>query len=267
MINRNNFFNYKNKGVFKNKKVFDVEHTPEYIEHRDNQFQALAYNVNSILYDSTPSNLVLQGKYATGKTTVARLFLEEAEKEFDNLYTVMVNCQFYNTENKILLQIYNKLYDTSIQSGMSTSKLIDKIKEKIEDKYLIVCLDEFQNIKNTKELNSILYTLSRSHEYRYNLHITTYCITTADTSWQLVLSDNVCTIFLPTAVNFPQYSESEIYDILMRRVELGFYPNVIDNYDFEEIVESTYLRGNLRFGLNELKKYGVKKEMELDSYK
>lgn len=254
-----NNFNNK-KGVFKNKDVFTVNHMPRTFEHRDNQLQALAYNTNSIWHGSVPGNLILIGHYATGKTTTAKMFLEAAEQEFENLKTVMVNCQYYDTENKILLEICNKLGKTQIRGGASTLKLIEKLKKLLKDDYLIVCLDEFQHMKEKKELNNILYSLTRAHEYDSDFRISTMCITNYDSDWQFFISDRVQSTFLPTVIQFPRYTSEEIESILSERIDLGFHLGVINNNDFQKIVQKTYNENNIRVGLDLLKKYGEEKE-------
>ncbi|MDL5504170.1 MAG: cell division control protein 6, partial [Candidatus Methanoperedens sp.] len=61
-------------------------------------------------------------------------------------------------------------------------------------------------------------------------------------------------------MKFPPYSIDEIRDILSNRVKLGFYPDVLDTKVLENIVQHTFALGDLRVGIDLLKRSGLNSE-------
>ena len=67
-------------------------------------------------------------------------------------------------------------------------------------------------------------------------------------------------VFLPEEIVFPQYSNEEIKDILRYRIRYGFFPNVITEEVLDIVAGYTADTGDLRVGINMLKRAGLNAE-------
>jgi cell division control protein 6 len=80
-----------------------------------------------------------------------------------------------------------------------------------------------------------------------------------------LLSDvdaRVASVFRPTEIYFPPYSEEEVHDILEERVLQGLYPNVLRAEMLELVVEQTMKSGDLRVGIDLIKRATLNAEMD-----
>jgi cell division control protein 6 len=75
-----------------------------------------------------------------------------------------------------------------------------------------------------------------------------------------VLDPRVVSVFQPEEIIFPLYTRSEIRDILGRRVQMGFYPGVMADDVLEVVVDCTERSGDLRVGIDLLKRSGLSAE-------
>lgn len=67
-------------------------------------------------------------------------------------------------------------------------------------------------------------------------------------------------VFLPEDIPFPRYENVEILDILKDRVKYGFYPKVISDELLELVVSYVERTGDLRVGIDLLKRSGFNAE-------
>jgi len=67
----------------------------------------------------------------------------------------------------------------------------------------------------------------------------------------------VGSIFHYTEIHYPSYGHSEMKEILRKRVELGFYPNVFEEEAFDAVVDFAYAAGDVRYGIYLLKTAGM----------
>ena len=65
---------------------------------------------------------------------------------------------------------------------------------------------------------------------------------------------------LPENITFPQYTIDEVKDILSNRAKMGFYPGVIDETVLDRISEHTSALGDLRVGIDLLKRSALNAE-------
>jgi cell division control protein 6 len=74
------------------------------------------------------------------------------------------------------------------------------------------------------------------------------------------MDSRVNSVFLPEDIHFPRYGSSEILDILKDRVKYGFYPKVISDKVLEVVVFYIERTGDLRVGIDLLKRSGFNAE-------
>ena len=244
--------------LFREPEVFELDYVPEQFQHREDQVKELAFQVRPGLKGARPLNTVCRGLPGTGKTTSVKKLFGEIEETTKKLIPVYVNCQIDNTKFAIFSQIYRKLAGhLPPASGTSFKQVFDAIARIMqkEDAVLLVCLDDANYLLYENEMNKVLYTLLRSHEAYAGTRIGVILII-SDMNVDLVqaVDARVASVFRPTEVYFPPYKEEEVAGILRERVIQGLYPNVLPDAMFRLVVEQTMKSGDLRVGIDLLKR-------------
>ena len=252
--------------LFREPEVFELDYVPEQFQHREDQVKELAFQVRPGLRGARPLNTVCRGLPGTGKTTSVKKLFGEIEETTKKLIPVYVNCQIDNTKFAIFSQIYRKLAGhLPPASGTSFKQVFDAIARIMqkEDAVLLVCLDDANYLLYENEMNKVLYTLLRSHEAYAGTRIGVILII-SDMNVDLVqaVDARVASVFRPTEVYFPPYKEEEVAGILRDRVNQGLYPNVLTDAMFHLVVEQTMKSGDLRVGIDLLKRATLNAEKE-----
>jgi len=246
------------ESLFREPEVFELDYVPEQFQHREDQVKELAFQVRPGLKGARPLNTVCRGLPGTGKTTSVKKLFSEIEETTKKLIPVYVNCQIDNTKFAIFSQIYRRLAGhLPPASGTSFKQVFDAIARIMqkEDAVLLVCLDDANYLLYENEMNKVLYTLLRSHEAYPGTRIGVILII-SDMTVDLVqaVDARVASVFRPTEVYFPPYREEEVSGILRDRVNQGLYPNVLPDPMFRLVVEQTMKSGDLRVGIDLLKR-------------
>jgi cell division control protein 6 len=126
-----------------------------------------------------------------------------------------------------------------------------------EKKILIIALDDMNYLANA---DKILYDLLRAYESYPGIKTGVFAVMQKNETHKL--SDKVRSVFQPTSINFPLYNRNEIFDILKKRADIGFYPNVVSKLLLERIADLTAERNDLRFGIELLKQSALKAEAD-----
>ena len=252
--------------LFRDVEVFEIDYMPEQFDFRDSQIRELAINVKPGLAGARPLNTICKGLPGTGKTTTVKMLFADIEEKTKKIIPVYINCQIDNTKFAIFSQIYKKLTKRPPPaSGTSFKNLFDQVCKILSDKdaVLLVCLDDANYLLYEKEISNVLYTLLRSHEANEGVRIGVITII-SDMSVDLMqeVDNRVASVFRPSEIYFAPYSESEISEILNQRVMQGLYPGVLSPEIFELIVEQTMKSGDLRVGIDLLKRSALNAERD-----
>ena len=248
--------------LFKDSELFELDHIPEYFHHRDTQLQSLMYCARPALNGGRPLNSHCIGAPGTGKTTAVLKVFEEIEKHSQIVVPVLVNCQVNSTRYAVFSQIFKKLIGYAPPaSGASFKKIFSEVSKYIveHEKVLIVALDDMNYLFYENEVNEVLYSILRAHETYPGARMGVIAIL-SDTGVPHILDPKVESVFLPEEVKFPQYTFDEICDILSNRSKLGFFPNVLEESLLENIAQHTFSLGDLRVGIDLLKRAGLNAE-------
>ncbi len=248
--------------LFKDSELFELDHIPEHFNHRDTQIQSLMYGIRPALSGGRSLNSLCVGAPGTGKTTAVLKIFEEIEKHAPGIVPILVNCQVNSTRYAVFSQIFKKLIGYAPPtSGVSFKKIFSEVAKHLaeREKVLVVALDDMNYLFYENEVNEVLYSLLRAHETHPGARMGVIAIL-SDTGVPHILDPKVESVFLPEEVKFPQYSYDEIKDILSNRAKLGFYPNVLDDSVLESIAEHTFTLGDLRVGIDLLKRAGLNAE-------
>jgi cell division control protein 6 len=252
--------------LFRDQEVFEIDHVPEQFNHRDAQIRELAFQVRPGLRGGRPLNTICRGLPGTGKTTSVKKVFAEVESATRRLIPVYVNCQIDSTKFAIFSQIYQKVTGRlPPASGTSFKQVFDAVARVLqqEGQVLLVALDDANYLLYENEINHVLYPLLRSHETHPGVRIGVIAIVSdMSVTLQSEVDARVASVFRPTEIYFPPYSEDEVYGILEERVLQGLYPNVLRPEILDLVVEQTMRSGDLRVGIDLIKRATLNAEKE-----
>ncbi|MBP2133348.1 cell division control protein 6 [Methanomicrobium sp. W14] len=252
--------------LFRDIEVFETDYIPEQFNFRDSQVRELAINARPGIMGARPLNSICRGLPGTGKTTTIKKLFAQIEEQTKKLIPVYINCQIDNTKFAIFSQIYKRLTKRPPPaSGTSFKNLFDMVCKIIKDENLVllVCLDDANYLLYEKEINKVLYTLLRSHEANEGVRIGIITVI-SDMTVDLMqeVDQRVSSVFRPSEIYFPPYGTDEIKEILSERVMQGMYPGVISSAMLDLVVEQTMKSGDLRVGIDLLKRSALNAEMD-----
>ncbi|MDK2889840.1 MAG: archaeal cell division control protein 6 [Methanoculleus sp.] len=252
--------------LFRDPEVFEIDYVPEQFNHRDAQIRELAFQVRPGMRGARPLNTICRGLPGTGKTTSVRKILADVEEATKKLIPVYINCQIDNTRFAIFSQIYRRVTGhPPPASGTSFKQVFDAIARVLqrEEQVLLVTLDDANYLLYENEINQVLYPLLRSHEAYPGVRTGVIAIVSdMSVTLQSEVDARVASVFRPTEIYFPPYSEEEVFGILEERVLQGLYPNVIRPETLDLVVEQTMKSGDLRVGIDLLKRAALNAERE-----
>ena len=253
------------ESVFKNEHVFEIDYVPETFKHREGQTQSLTYALRPAVRGSRPLNVVVRGPPGTGKTTAVQKLFDEVGAQTSEVRTIRVNCQVNATRYSVFSRLFEGTFDYEPpSSGISFKKLFGQIAEKLveDDRVLVVALDDVNYLFYENEASDTLYSLLRAHEEYPGAKIGVIVVS-SDPSLDVIdeLDSRVQSVFRPEDVYFPVYDQPEIVDILAERVTRGFHDGVIDRETLEYVAELTAESGDLRVGIDLLRRAGLNAEM------
>jgi cell division control protein 6 len=248
--------------LFKDRDLFELDYLPEHFLHREAQMNSLKFCVRPALQGSRPVNALCLGPPGTGKTTAVFKLFEEIEAHSSKVVPVHVNCQMDSTRYAVFYQLYSKIFGHSPpSSGISFKRIFEKVARHSADKdaVLIVALDDINYLFHEKEVDHVLYSLLRAHETCPGARMGVIAIL-SEPALNYVLDPRVVSVFQAEEILFPLYTRAEIRDILSSRVKMGFYPKVISEDVIEMVTDYTERSGDLRVGIDLLKRSGLSAE-------
>ncbi len=244
--------------LFRDPEVFEIDYVPEQFNHRESQIRELAFQIHPGLRGGRPLNTICRGLPGTGKTTSVRKIFSEIEENTKKLVPIYINCQIDNTKFAIFSQIYRRLSGhLPPASGTSFKQVFNAIARMLlkEEVVLLVALDDANYLLYENEINRVLYSLLRSHEAYPGTRIgVIVIISDMDVDLLQSVDARVSSVFRPSEVYFPPYSEDEVREIVRERVLQGLYPGCLPEEMFSLVVEQTQKSGDLRVGIDLLKR-------------
>ena len=244
--------------LFQNINAFDPDYMPPNYNFRDTQMEAMAMSIRPAIKGGQPSNAVVLGSPATGKTTAIRKVFEHVENATEKVVCVYINCQLHTTRFGIFSQIFKKIFGyVPPETGVPFARIYDQIMKELQNKgkSLVVALDDVNYLFQSKNANKIFYDMLRAYEEYPGVKTSIFAIL-SDLEFKYAFDKNVNTVFIPQEITFPPYTYSEIEDILRDRVKAGFYPDVLSDEVLEQVAMYTHENGDLRIGINLLKSCG-----------
>jgi archaeal cell division control protein 6 len=253
------------ESVFRNEHVFEIDYVPETFKHREGQTRNLTYALRPAVRGSRPLNVMVRGPPGTGKTTAIQKLFDEIGTQTSDVRTIRVNCQVNSTRYSVFSRLFEGTFDYEPpSSGISFKKLFGQIAEKLveDDRVLVVALDDVNYLFYDNEASDTLYSLLRAHEEYPGAKIGVIVVS-SDPALDVIdeLDSRVQSVFRPEEVYFPVYDQPEVVDILAERVTRGFRDGVISRDTLEHVADRTAESGDLRVGIDLLRRAGLNAEM------
>ncbi|MBO7712898.1 MAG: ORC1-type DNA replication protein [Methanobrevibacter sp.] len=244
--------------LFQNINAFNPDYMPENFNFRDSQMEGMAMCIRPAIQGGRPTNSVIMGSCATGKTTALKKVFELVEHTTDKVVCCYINCQLHTTRFGIFSQIHKKLFGHQPpETGVPFSRVYEKVMNKLsaDNKALVVAFDDVNYLFQTQHANKIFYDILRAYEEFEGVRTGIFAIL-SDLEFRYALDKNVNTVFIPQDITFQPYTYSEIFSILQDRARAGFYHGVISDEIIEEIANHTIEVGDLRVGIDLLRVCG-----------
>lgn len=232
------FFNeyLERKPLFRNKKVLQLNYTPDKIFHREEQINYVAGILAPLLRLEKPSNLFIFGKTGTGKTLVARHVSNQivnlAGEKGLGIDIIYLNCKLKrvaDTEYRLIAQLAKEMGKEIPPTGLPTDEVYKIFLSHIDTgkKIIVLILDEIDQLVK-KAGDEILYNLTRLNSELKNVELGFIGI-----SNDLLFMDNVDprvkSSLSEEELVFPPYNAIQIQDILKQRCSEGFEKGIIEN--------------------------------------
>ena len=246
------------ESLFQNINAFDPDYLPPNYNFRDTQMEAMAMAIRPAMRGGQPSNAVILGSPATGKTTAIRKVFELVEKNTEKVVCVYINCQIHTTRFGIFSQIFKKVFGhLPPETGVPFSRIYAQIMKELQKngQSVVVAFDDLNYLFQTNHANKVVYDLLRAYEEYPGVKASIFAIL-SDLEFKYAFDKNVNTVFIPQEIMFPLYKYNEIEDILRDRVNAGFFPGVLSDDILEQISMYTLENGDLRVGINLLRSCG-----------
>ena len=186
------------QSLFKNEIALDFNFVPKLIPHRENQQQFIASCIKPLFHNQNGQNLLIHGIPGVGKTVALKHILRELEEETDEVIPLFINCWKKNTIHKIVVEMCDQL-GLSILSHQKTEEIMKRIFQKINQKSMVLVLDEIDKLEDYDFIYIILEEIYR----RSVILITNY------KEWIISLDKRIKSRLLPRIMEFPPYNEQE----------------------------------------------------------
>ena len=244
--------------LFRSIDVFEIDYVPEFFNYRESQLKDLAYQVRPALEGGRALNAVCRGLPGTGKTTSVLRIFTELEQTTKKILPVYVNCQNDRTKYMVFSRIYAAIVGHApARTGISIKSVMDAIGGALQRREisLIVCLDDANLLHYNNTLGDVVNSLLRLHQDYPGARAAVFA-TVSDMDLDLAseLSRWVISPFRPSDIYFPPYDAEEIRGILQERIRVGLYPGVFPAAILDRIVEQTMESGDVRVGLDLVKR-------------
>lgn len=252
--------------LFRNPDLFEFDRLPEQFHYRDTQLEDLAFALRPALRGTRPLNTVLRGPPGTGKTTAVRRIFAEIEETTQAVVPVLVSCQKDRTRPAIFARIYEGIAGHKPPAvGVPYTKTVDEVGHLLtrREAVLVVCLDDADALLPDGVLNEVLAAILRLHESYPGVR-TGVWMTVSCPALDLIrdLDRATFSVLCPNEVPFPPYTAAEVRGIIGERVLVGLYPGVLPAAAMDLVVERTMACGDLRIGLDLVKRAVLAAEKE-----
>ncbi|MFW6014287.1 MAG: Cdc6/Cdc18 family protein [Candidatus Nanoarchaeia archaeon] len=242
----------EDESLFQNEVALDFSYQPKVILHRENEQKEIAYSIRPLLSKRNGRNLFIYGKPGIGKTVATKHVLrviEEGEEDlgddYEDIYTIYINCWQKNTSYKIIVEICDQIGYKFTQNKKS-DELMKVAANIINRQGAVFVFDEVDKL----EEYDFLYTLVEQIYRKAILMVTNH------KEWIVGLDERVKSRLSADLLEFEPYNAKETKDILEQRKEWAFREGVFEEEAFSVAVQKAIEAQDIRVGLHVLKEAG-----------
>jgi cell division control protein 6 len=256
--------------IFLYEEKLSLEYIPPKLPFREKELEMLNVFFSSFIKEEKfiSPRVLITGSIGTGKTSLCKLFGENAEKEAKKhgikISFIYLSCKIYKTLFTLIRGIAERINIPFPTKGLSTEELMNRILDYIYDKNirLILALDEFDFLVK-EEGSEAVYFLTRIGEVRNEKSImpSLICILrnpevlrSLDESSRSTLQSNF--------IHLKEYDEEQLYGIIKYRASEAFYENSVLDETLKFIAEISSERGDARYAIELLWRAGKFAEAE-----
>lgn len=236
-----NFLN-SDETIFKNHIALDYDFVPKVIKFREKEQQHIANCVKPMLHGRSGRNLIITGIPGIGKTVAVKKIFEEIEEDTDQIIPIHINCWKINTTYKIMTEICHQLGYKLTQNKKAT-ELIQIAINMMNKVSVVLSFDEIDKAEDYDFLYIILEGVYRKTIFL----ITNYA------DWIGTLDMRIKSRLTPENLEFKEYNEQEVSEIISERIDFAFYPDVFDKAAADEVSKKSFQFRDIRSGLYLLK--------------
>jgi len=243
------------ESLFKNDIALDFSYQPKLLKYRENEQRLMAGCMKPLLQNRNGKNLFIWGKPGIGKTVAVKHVLNSLEEEdlgdYDEVYSIYVNCWQKNTTFKIIMDICEQL-DYKFTQNKKTEDLMKIVENILNRKSAVIAFDEIDKVEDMDFLYTILEKIYRK----------CVILITNHKDFVLGIEDRIKSRLAPDMLEFSSYNQDETRGILEHRKELAFVPGCWENAAFETVIKKTFEEEDIRSGLHLMKESGLNAEAD-----
>jgi len=224
--------------LFTNKEVLRHTHMPNRLPHRENEVEAIMFNLVEALKGNVPSNMVIYGPSGAGKTAVINFIcrqLSEKGQQIDRyINPVYVNCRKIDTQYRALTHMSNSLLEEYENedipfTGWPTDRVFSELVKRMDRRggVHVLVLDEIDHLVK-KSGDDLLYNLTNLNAELKDARCSVIGISN-DLKFTGYLDSRVSSRLGQEDLAFKPYNASQLQDILTERAKLGISAGVLSS--------------------------------------
>ena len=229
-----------------NVEALDFDFIPKKVPFREKEQTEVAICIKPLFQKRNGKNILVHGKPGIGKTVAVKHLLTEIEDEYDEIFTVFINCWQKNTSYKIMLEMCEQL-GYKFTQNKKTDELLTVVTDIANDNTGIVIV--FDEVDKVDDLD-FMYMLLEEMNRKSIVLITNY------KSWLDNLDERIKSRLISDVLEFKEYNEKETTEILKQRMKYAFINGVWEDDAFKIIADKTCELKDIRTGLYLLKEAG-----------
>lgn len=237
------------ESIFRNEEALDAEWVPKVLPFREAQQRHIISCIKPLLEARNGMNLFVYGLPGIGKTAATRWVLRDLEDTTDEVIPLYVNCWQKNTTHKILLEICRQIGYVFTQNK-NTEELFEEVAKIVNKKQAVFVFDEVDKVEELNFLYSILTDIYKK----------TVVLITNYKEWLVDVEERIRSRLMAETLEFKNYNEQEIAEILKQRVEFAFVPGCWEREALEAVARKAAAAGDVRAGLHLLREAGLAAE-------
>ncbi|WP_247004772.1 Cdc6/Cdc18 family protein [Halosolutus gelatinilyticus] len=259
--------------IFADERLLDPEYLPtDRFAGRDEEIASIEYAVTPIVFGTQPDNVLIHGRWGTGKTTCAtysiRREVQHAREQGVRAGFVYVDCGDRPTETNVTRTVAQRLNDPSItelaipETGLSLREYRDRFRTVLDARYdvVLVVLDRMDRMDDeTLPLEFVLSDADGPRDCAVGI------IGICDGVVEDVANEAVESSLWDSHIGFDPYGRDELLEILDPRLDAFADGAIVDEAISRAASIASEPYGNARTAIDLLRFAGERADERGDS--